>query len=200
MVDTGGFLASTLDISDENFLSGGDLRFKGTSDASVVNLGKISASSSDVILIARTVDLLDDVIPSANAVMAENLLNLSVYFGSSHFEEIALRMIHTLSGAFREHPDSHARWGALCLRLALGSPELVIAGPEAREYSRAVQALFMPSVVRAAATENSRLAPLENRLGRESTQLYICRHRACGPPANSVSEAMQALGTLYDAL
>ncbi|NLT72033.1 MAG: filamentous hemagglutinin N-terminal domain-containing protein, partial [Verrucomicrobiaceae bacterium] len=56
VVDTGGFLASTLDISDENFLSGGDLRFKGTSDASVVNLGKISASSSDVILIARTVE------------------------------------------------------------------------------------------------------------------------------------------------
>ncbi|NLT70874.1 MAG: filamentous hemagglutinin N-terminal domain-containing protein, partial [Verrucomicrobiaceae bacterium] len=56
VVDTGGFLASTLDISDENFLSGGDLRFKGNSDASVVNLGKISASSSDVILIARTVE------------------------------------------------------------------------------------------------------------------------------------------------
>src|SRR5690606_12276485 len=56
VVNTGGFLASTLDISDENFLSGGDLRFKGNCDASVVNLGKISASSSDVILIARTVE------------------------------------------------------------------------------------------------------------------------------------------------
>src|SRR5690606_16763962 len=56
VVDAGGFLASTLDVSDADFLSGGDLRFQGHSDASVVNLGKISASSSDVVLIARKVE------------------------------------------------------------------------------------------------------------------------------------------------
>lgn len=56
VVNTAGFLASTLDVSDDAFLRGGDLRFTGTSNASVVNLGSISASEGDVILIARTVE------------------------------------------------------------------------------------------------------------------------------------------------
>ncbi len=56
VVNTGGFLASTLDVSDSDFLAGGDLRFSGGSTASVVNLGKIRGSTSDVILIAHTVE------------------------------------------------------------------------------------------------------------------------------------------------
>jgi len=56
VVNTAGFLASTLDVSDAAFLGGGDLRFTGNSKASVVNLGSIGASGGDVILIARTVE------------------------------------------------------------------------------------------------------------------------------------------------
>jgi len=55
VVDTGGFTASTLDLSNENFLSGGDLRFQGTSTAGVVNLGSINAVEGDVFLIASSV-------------------------------------------------------------------------------------------------------------------------------------------------
>jgi len=56
VVNTGGFLASTLDLSDDAFLRGGDLRFSGNSNASVINLGSIGASEGDVILIARTIE------------------------------------------------------------------------------------------------------------------------------------------------
>ena len=55
-VDVGGFVASTLDIPDQEFLGGGDLNFAGASDASVVNLGRISALDGDVFLIAASVD------------------------------------------------------------------------------------------------------------------------------------------------
>lgn len=55
-IDTGGFLASTLDIADSAFLAGGDLLLQGDSIAGVVNLGTISADSGDVLLVARTVD------------------------------------------------------------------------------------------------------------------------------------------------
>ncbi len=56
VVNTGGrFVASTLDLTDSNFLKGGDLTFDGPSTASVVNLGKIGALGGDVALIATTV-------------------------------------------------------------------------------------------------------------------------------------------------
>ena len=55
-IDVAGFTASTLDISNEDFLAGGDLRFRGDSQAAVVNLGTISAFDGDIFLIASTVD------------------------------------------------------------------------------------------------------------------------------------------------
>ncbi|MEM9016867.1 MAG: hypothetical protein AAGC68_07620, partial [Verrucomicrobiota bacterium] len=47
---------STLDISNEDFLNGGDLTLRGNSQAAVVNLGEISAFEGDIFLVAATVD------------------------------------------------------------------------------------------------------------------------------------------------
>lgn len=49
------FIASTLDVTDEDFLNGGDLSFEGDSSAGVLNLGKITATNGDVVLIAQAV-------------------------------------------------------------------------------------------------------------------------------------------------
>jgi filamentous hemagglutinin family protein len=54
-IDTAGFLASTLDVSNEQFLKGGDLDFSGNSSATVDNQGTIHADSGDVYLIANQV-------------------------------------------------------------------------------------------------------------------------------------------------
>jgi len=58
VITTGGsFVASSLDISNQNFMAGQTLRFegKGASDGMVKNLGSISSSGGDVFLIARSV-------------------------------------------------------------------------------------------------------------------------------------------------
>ena len=57
VISTGGtFLASSLDLPDASFLAGGGLTFSGSGDAGVVNLGRITATSGDILLIARTVE------------------------------------------------------------------------------------------------------------------------------------------------
>ena len=55
LIDTAGFLASTADISNDCFLAQGELLFQELSGASIVNLGKISASG-DIVLVARRID------------------------------------------------------------------------------------------------------------------------------------------------
>ena len=55
VIDTGSFLASTLDVADVDFLKGGALMFKGDASAGIVNLGKITAREGNVLLFAHTV-------------------------------------------------------------------------------------------------------------------------------------------------
>jgi filamentous hemagglutinin family protein len=56
VVNVGGtFVASTLDVSNASFLSGGPLSFMGASNAAVLNYGKIGALGGDVALIAAKV-------------------------------------------------------------------------------------------------------------------------------------------------
>lgn len=54
-VNAASFMASTRDIGTEEFMGGGTLNFTGNSDASVVNKGKIDASTGDVFLVAQEV-------------------------------------------------------------------------------------------------------------------------------------------------
>jgi filamentous hemagglutinin family protein len=55
-IDTASFLASTLNLSDAQYLQNGDLNFSGTSQAGITNQGKIRAKSGDVYLIAAQVN------------------------------------------------------------------------------------------------------------------------------------------------
>ena len=55
-IDTAGFLGSTLDVSNDQFLKGGNLNFLGTSGAGVDNAGTINATGGSVYLIANQVN------------------------------------------------------------------------------------------------------------------------------------------------
>jgi filamentous hemagglutinin family protein len=84
-IDTAGFLGSTLDVSNSEFLSGGDLHFLGTSSAGIDNQGTIHAASGDVYLIANQVSnsgTLDA--PQGNAGMAAGTDVLLQQAGDQH--------------------------------------------------------------------------------------------------------------------
>lgn len=54
-IDVHGLVLSTLDVSNGEFLAGGDMVFKGSGNAGVTNMGRINAIGGDVFLIGRTV-------------------------------------------------------------------------------------------------------------------------------------------------
>ncbi len=55
-INTGGLILSTSNITDQNYLTGGNLNFSGNSSASIINQGRITTTGGDVFLIARKVD------------------------------------------------------------------------------------------------------------------------------------------------
>ncbi|THF67290.1 filamentous hemagglutinin N-terminal domain-containing protein [Pseudothauera nasutitermitis] len=55
VINAAGFMATTLDVRDDEFMAGGGLRFFGDSRAGIVNLGNIQANSGNVALVAHSV-------------------------------------------------------------------------------------------------------------------------------------------------
>jgi len=55
VINAQSFIASTLDVLDSEFMAGGAMRFYGSSQAKVENLGTITAAGGDVFLIGREV-------------------------------------------------------------------------------------------------------------------------------------------------
>jgi len=55
LIHVGGFVASTLNLSNDDFMGRGDIRFVGDSMAGVQNSGQIRAETGDVLLFANTV-------------------------------------------------------------------------------------------------------------------------------------------------
>ena len=69
VIDTAGFVASTLDVNNEEFMAGGDMNFVGNSEAEIVNLGRITALHGDVVLLARHIQN-DGVIEAPDGTVA----------------------------------------------------------------------------------------------------------------------------------
>lgn len=67
-IDVHGLALSTLDVSNGEFLAGGDLLFKGASKAGIVNAGQINGIGGDVFLIGRHIRN-DGNIDAANGVI-----------------------------------------------------------------------------------------------------------------------------------
>lgn len=71
VINTQSFVASTLDLNDDQFMAGGALRFSGGSAADLINAGRINALGGDVVLIARTVRNTGDIsAPDGTAALA----------------------------------------------------------------------------------------------------------------------------------
>lgn len=55
VIQAAAFIASTSHLLDEDFLQGKEMSFKGISDSSIVNLGKIIASDGDILFIGSRI-------------------------------------------------------------------------------------------------------------------------------------------------
>lgn len=80
-------------------------------------------------LIVRKMELTDGVIASSNAVMANNLLELGIYFRNPQYTELAEQMLSNIEDQFLRSGPYVYRWAHTYLKHAFGHAEL-IAGTE----------------------------------------------------------------------
>lgn len=145
-------------------------------------------------LIARSQESLDNVIPSGNAQMAENLIRLALLNGELSLLEQSRRMVSGLKDKVKRFPESHYLWAKTAHELSQPNWEVVIIGPEAEELYCQIARHFLPGVHLAWSEEPSNHYLFKNRWRDAETLIYPCQTGACQQPVKKPAELWEVLG------
>jgi uncharacterized protein YyaL (SSP411 family) len=143
----------------------------------------------------RKADIHDGATPSANAVMANNLLLLGMIMEEHEWLERGENMLETISGTVVRYPYSFGYWSLLLQRLLKGNKTAVIAGAKGEETLREFHAFYAPEVIPILAKGNSteKIPLLKNKESTGETAVFICTVHECLAPQASVEAALAQL-------
>lgn len=85
-------------------------------------------TSNSTNLIARKMDVNDNVTPSSNSVMAHNFYLLGIYFKNEKWQEISKQMLANVYDEMEQYGAAYSNWGLLLLRMINGLTEINIIG------------------------------------------------------------------------
>ena len=150
-------------------------------------------SKEDDIVIRRSMETMDNVIPASNSIMAKNLFYLSKHLFKASYEEAALNMMKAVQGNFAEDISGYANWLHLVLFTSNPFYEVAISGPESDQDRAFLQENYLPNSVIAGAAGESNLPLLENRYVAGETLLYVCQKGSCKLPVSAPSAALDQI-------
>ena len=135
----------------------------------------------------------DNVTPSSNSVMANNLFRLGLILGNPEMISHAEDMIKHFVDDFSRYPMAYSNWGNLILRLTKPFYEVAVCGPDSKSMTQKLQNDFYPNVVWAYSSDESNIPLLKDRFSSTENLIYICQKGTCKLPVNSVEEAKKLL-------
>jgi hypothetical protein len=147
-------------------------------------------SKNEPIVVRRTLETGDNVIPASNSIMAGNLMTLARYFPEAEYMGIADRMLLAIREPVLKHFQGHANWMRLLLMRQAPLYEVVVVGPDAGKLASLMQAKYLPNVIYAGTKTEGSLQLTQKRAVAGKTLIYVCEHGSCKLPVDTVGEAL----------
>jgi len=145
-------------------------------------------------LIARKMELSDNVIPSSNSEMAKNLFLLGHFLGKDDHISKAKQMLINVEGDVQRNIYFYANWGMLQALFTSPLYEVVIMGDDLKARRQQFDEHYLPNVIFLGGKAGSRQALLENKLIPGQTTIYVCRDKTCELPVIEVEKALRQIG------
>jgi uncharacterized protein YyaL (SSP411 family) len=156
--------------------------------------GLFAYSSTELQLVTgKKMEMSDNVIPSSNAIMAEVLYELGIYFENKDWLDISEKMLSNAYDRILQNPGYHAQWAMLLNRFVYPAYEVVFTGENALELRSELEKNYLPVLV-AGSKGSENLPLLKNRLIKGKTLIYVCENQSCKLPVATVEEALAQIG------
>lgn len=151
-------------------------------------------SNQSEVLIARSKELFDNVIPSSNSIMAANLYRLGLLFEEEHYIELADRHLAAVKPLMSRQPEFLCNWGTLYSMRCYPTAEVALSGPGAQQAVLELERRFLPNKVIAGDAGSSRLPMMQNREPVEGKlTFYVCYDKTCKLPVQTSEEALNQI-------
>lgn len=150
-------------------------------------------SDSSTNLIARKMEVLDNVIPSSNSVLAESLFKLGHYYSNKTYSNLAKQMLRNVNKDLEKSPSGYTNWLVLYLNYANPYYEVAISGPEAYTKLKELDSSYLPNVLISGSNKNSDLPLLQNKFIDNETFIYVCVNGTCKLPVNNTNKAKEQI-------
>jgi uncharacterized protein YyaL (SSP411 family) len=147
-----------------------------------------SVEQKDVIV--RKKEIYDGAVPSGNAVMALNLIYLSIVFDIRTWRTKGESMLQSLEQAIINYPTSFGVWGLCMQQVVTGINEIAVIGRMAINLLSEINKLFIPNkIIQTAVAPSEEFPLLKGKLiSGNKNLIYLCRDYSCKQPVETVEE------------
>lgn len=150
-------------------------------------------SDKDKGLITRKIDTDDNVIPSSNSIMANNLFKLGHFFANKKYTNTAKQMLHNVKNKAIEYGAGASNWSILYSNLLGDFYEVAIVGKDAKQKLKEINAAYIPNKLIVGSTNESNLPLLAYKYNENETTIYVCIDGACQLPVTETNKALKQI-------
>ncbi len=148
-------------------------------------------SSLDEKLIARKYELLDNVIPASNSVMAHNLKKLSLFFDDETYAKTYNTMLKNIQPEIKKYGSGYSNWASLLLFEIMGIYEIVVTGKNFTENCMTLEKQYIPNKIIMGGLTGT--LPLQKNKLSTQTTIFVCKNKTCLLPVSKVNEAINQI-------
>ena len=142
-------------------------------------------------LIARKMEIADNVIPSSNSVMAICLYKLGYLLENEDYRSKAKQMLANVYDGMEQYGSAYSNWGQLVLIVTGSFYQLAITGPDWKKKWVDLSKNYLPNVFYLGG-EHGNLPALKGKFS-ENTMIYVCVDSMCKKPVSTADEALKQI-------
>ena len=131
-------------------------------------------------LIARKMDLNDNVIPATNSVMCLNLLFLGTYFDKKNYLNDARQMLMNVYDGMEHYGSGYSNWAIALIHFLDGIRDVCLTGSSWRSRLLELSEHYLPDVLFSGGTKSALPNLQEKDLSLDLC--YICQENSCSLP------------------
>jgi len=145
-------------------------------------------SNSGGTLIARKMEINDNVIPASNSQMAIVLFKLGTVLNNNTYIEKSKQMLSNVYDDMHTYPSGYSNWSILALNFSIPYYEVAITGKEWQTKLIELNSYYIPNKLILGGLK-SNLELLKGKFLGETT-IFVCQHGSCKMPTNKVEKAI----------